>query len=112
MEITVSLQKQIAVVVVVGRVDALTGKKFLAALEQEIQKGNYRLVIDLQQVDYLSSAGVHAIVAAARAVRAHQGALGIAGAQPNVARVFELSGLAHLARRYPDVPSALAQLQA
>lgn len=112
MDITVLMRNQIAVVVVSGRVDALTSKTLLARLEQEMNAGNHRLVVDLHQVDFMSSAGVQALVTVARAARAHAGELVIAGAQPNVKRVFDLSGLTNFAPAYHDVASALAQFRA
>ena len=110
MKITVSMRNQIVVVVVSGRVDALTSKDLLAKLEQEINAGNHRLVVDLHHVDFMSSAGVQALLTAARAAREQAGDLCMVGAQPNVERVFDLSGLTNFAHVYPDVDAAIAML--
>jgi anti-anti-sigma factor len=111
MKITVSMRNHIAVVVVSGRVDALTSKDLMTKLEHEIAAGNYRLVVDLQHVDFMSSAGVQALLTAARAAREHAGELCMAGVQPNVERVFDLSGLTHFAHVYHDVEFAIAKVR-
>jgi len=110
MDVTVSMRNKIAVVVVSGRVDALTCKDFSARLEHEIKAGNHYLVVDLHQVDFMSSAGVQALLTAARMARERAGELCMAGAQPNVKRVIDLSGLDHFAHVYADVHSAIDKL--
>jgi anti-sigma B factor antagonist len=50
------------VVTVVGEIDMSNADKFRAALDQAAAQGS-RLVVDLTGVEYLDSAGVHALFA-------------------------------------------------
>lgn len=108
MQTTISRRDQISVVAAVGRIDAMTAEAFASALHQEIARGNIRLIVDLTAVDYVSSAGVHAITTALRESRKQSGDVRIAGAQKEVRKVFALSGLTSVAEFFSDVDAACA----
>lgn len=106
MQITISQRDQVTIVAVAGRIDALTAEVFTNALHQEIASGNVRLVADLSAVDYVSSAGVHALTSALRESRKQAGDVRIAGAPKQVRKVFALSGLTIVAEFYDDAEAA------
>lgn len=108
MQVTISRHDQISIVAVTGRIDALTAEALANALQQEIARGNVRLVVDLAAVDYVSSAGVHAITTALRESRKQSGDVRMAGAQKAARKVFALSGLTIVAEFFNDVDAALA----
>ena len=58
-----SLHGKVAVVAIVGRVDSATAPTMDAELEKTVSE-NKKIVLDLQAVEYMSSAGVRAIVKA------------------------------------------------
>lgn len=92
-EVSVSTVHQVAVVEARGRIDSTTAASFGEALMNTIEGGIVRLVLDLQGVDYMSSAGLREIVAALKKTRKQQGDIRLAEAAPRVLEVLEMAGL-------------------
>ncbi len=112
MDITVEHREDVTVVSIVGSVDALTAGTLINALSTQISQGNTRLVADLSQVDYTSSAGLRAILGALKDTRQQGGDFRLAGVQKHVRRVLDLSGFTSILKFYPDVESAVASFAA
>ena len=77
-------------VYVSGRLDTNTSPKFLDYLK-EAMVGTEELIIDLKEVDYISSAGLRVILLAQKTMSA-QGSMSVANVQEDVMEVFELTG--------------------
>lgn len=108
MEITVDERNGVSVVSVAGSVDALTADTLLDSFQQQLQKGSGRLVADLEQVDYASSAGLRTILVALKESRQQGGDLRLAAVQKGVYRVLELSGFTSILKTFDDVDAAVA----
>ena len=80
------------VVEVSGRLDAVTAPEFEAALNASIQQGNLRYVIDLDGLEYVSSAGLRGILVIAKLLRSKGGQLRFANVRGTVREVFDISG--------------------
>jgi anti-sigma B factor antagonist len=96
----------VTVVAVVGSVDAVTTPRLAEALEAELEVGNHDLVVDLSDVDYMSSAGLRAVLATVKRARAAGGDLRLAAVQPAVFKVFELSGFTSIVRFFDHADDA------
>ncbi len=81
-----------AIFAVKGRLDALTAADFNLMVEERIKTGLDRLTFDLSELDYISSAGLRAILSTAKQLQARGGELRLAALQPGVATVFKVSG--------------------
>jgi anti-anti-sigma factor len=94
-----------------GRIDAsnaaVAEKDMLARLEA----AQYRLVIDLSGIEYLSSAGLRALLVAAKTAKSHGGMTVLAAPRPTVAEVFKMSGFEKIIKITPTATEALAYLQ-
>jgi anti-anti-sigma factor len=66
-----------------------------------------RILLDLSQVIYISSAGLRSVLQLVKHATAQGGRLGIFGAQPAIMEVIEISGFPALVDLYPDRESAL-----
>jgi anti-sigma B factor antagonist len=66
MEITTKAVNHVLLLAVKGRVDSVEAVRFEEALEGANRRGSYRLVIDMSQLEYMSSAGFRALAAAQR----------------------------------------------
>ncbi len=75
-----------------GRMDAITATKFTSQLENWIAEGVKSFTIDCSQLDYISSAGLRALLISAKKVRGLEGKLQLAALQESVQTVFEISG--------------------
>lgn len=96
MEILRSSENDALVLALTGRLDAAWAGPVQAAIDAAIRDGEHRLVLDLAGVDYISSAGLRVVIAGYKQLRAIDGAFLVRAAQPGVAKVIELSGLAML----------------
>jgi anti-sigma B factor antagonist len=81
---------------VVGRLDAATSDTLLATLQEIIAEAPSQVVLDLREMDYVSSAGLRVLLIAAKQVRNRPTRLTLCALRPNVAEVFEISGLTGL----------------
>lgn len=64
-----------------------------AAIDDAIGRGNHRIVVDLAQVDYVSSAGLLEIQSAAAKLETAQGALVLCAVSETVRIALDLAGL-------------------
>ena len=99
LDILVSVQAQVAVVSVRGRVDSSTAGQLG---EDEY----YQIVLDIGGVDYMSSAGLREIVNALKKTRANGGDVRIAQVNERVYEVLELSGLNTLLQFFDSAAEA------
>ncbi len=108
MEIKHSEQGAVLVVAVVGSLDATTAPKLAEFINGQLAGGRTSIVCDLAALDYTSSAGLRVFLDATKQARQRGGDVRLTSLQPNVNKVFELSGFTSILRFYPDVPSAVA----
>ena len=110
MQINRLTRADVAVLTVDGRLDATTALPFEQALTAELQTGTARLIIDLARVQLISSAALRVLVSAAKQAKRQGGQIVVCALTREVAKVFEISGLASLFRLEPTVADALAAL--
>ena len=110
LEIEIDDSAEIAVARVTGAVDAMTAPDLLVALETEMDNGSIRMVIDLSGTEYMSSAGLRALLAAVKKARAAGGDVRLASAQPNIQRVLDMSGFTSILKYYDDVAGAVGSM--
>jgi anti-sigma B factor antagonist len=107
MEINFEQKIDVAVVSVNGSVDAFTTSELTDYLHNKIDSGHNKVVIDLSQVDFMSSAGLRAILMALKATRRNDGDLRLAGAQPGVEKILKMSGFNMILKSLPTLEEAL-----
>jgi anti-sigma B factor antagonist len=66
MDITVQEFKHCDMIAVKGRVDSATAPQLAQALESANDGGKYKLVVNMSELEYMSSAGFRALLAAQR----------------------------------------------
>ena len=99
-----------ATVTPAGEIDISTGNELRECL-CELAAHGQPLVVDLDQVTFADSAGLAALVGAAKQATAHGGSLYAACARPQVRSLFRLTGLycrIPLARSLDEVREVLA----
>ncbi len=96
------------VITLSGRLDAFSSQGFeQSALELVRNNGMSHAVLDLSQVDYVSSFGLRAILGLGKALAPGGGALHVTGLHPSVRKVFTGSGFDSLFPEFPSVPEAV-----
>jgi len=107
MELSSSQQGDVTIVKISGSVDALTAGEATTFLETQVKQGHLKLVTDISDVEYMSSAGLRTLLTTLKQVRQSEGDLRIAGAQENVKKVLEMAGLTSIMKSYSDVETAV-----
>ncbi len=108
MEVTISEENAVSVVVVTGRVDSNTAPDLERDLKATAEAASARVVVDLSAVDYISSAGLRALVSALRGARTQGGDVRLAALSPRVADVLKLAGLESIFAVYASREQAVA----
>jgi len=92
-----------------GRFDANTANLVEQAFKEQIQGGERHFILDLENVPFIASAGLRVILVIAKQLRSQQnGDLRISNLQPNVKKVFEISGLNNVLKIFDDHAAAMA----
>jgi anti-anti-sigma factor len=111
MRIDVTGDDRVAVVVLVGRIDAYTAPEAETALAAASADGRH-LVVDLSGADYISSAGLRVLITLVKRSRAEAFELRLCGLQPPVLEVFDIAGFTQLFEIRDSRDEALAELAA
>ena len=90
MTVTKTLKNDTLTVAVEGWIDTLTAQQYHEALQD--LEGAKNVVLDFSSVEYVSSAGLRETVALYRAVCANGGTFSIRRVNPDVLKVFQLTG--------------------
>lgn len=91
-----------------GYLDATSGLGLEDAVQEQISAGVRHLVLDLSEVDYISSAGWGLFASAAGRLRDLGGDFSLVGMQPEVATIYRLLEFHTIIEAYPDLDEALA----
>jgi anti-sigma B factor antagonist len=81
------------IVAITGRIDSSNSAEFNTLLMEMVQQGKKKIVLEMGQMDYMSSAGIRVIVAVMKELRDVNGSLKLANLSKNVESVFRLIGL-------------------
>lgn len=79
-----------------GFLDAYTYENFERTIGELFEGGNYRLIVDLSELQYISSAGAGVFIGAIGQAQEHSGNIVILSPTDNVKEVFELLGLSQI----------------
>lgn len=108
MEIKTRQVNNVLAVDMVGRLDTETSSHVSDELVRIAQSGNSKVVLNLDGLEYVSSAGLRAILMAAKVLRGSQGELKICHANGLVKEVMDISGFNQIIRVYDTENEALA----
>ena len=100
------------VLVLTGRLGAASAVRFDAAVTGAVARGDVRLVVDMDGVDYISSAGLRALAAAEGRCAEARGALLLCGLTDPVRIALDLAGLLPELAIVPTRAQAIARIAA
>ena len=98
---------QVTVVSVGGRIDSVTAAKMDEELAKIVRE-NKKLVLDLNGIVYLSSAGVRSIVRVSQNTQKSGGGVKLAHLPEHVAEVLHMVGVTHVLQSHASVAEAVA----
>ena len=97
----------VTVVTISGRVDSVTAATMDMELGKIVQE-HKKIVLDLKNMVYLSSAGVRAIIEASQSAQKSGGGIKLARIPDTVMEVLENVGMMEVLKSYPSVDMAVA----
>ena len=109
MNIDVDSRDEVVIITVSGRVDSNTSPELNETLTERAEHKKH-LILDLHEVDYMSSAGVRALVSALRSCQRHRRKMLLAHLSARVSEVIDLAGLRSVFEIYDSVGAALGVL--
>ena len=90
-----------------GRLDASAAPTFEKALLSAIKEDSSKLIIDLADLAYISSAGLRALLVGAKEIKAKGGKMILAASNESVKKVFDISGFSSIFELQDSVDEAL-----
>lgn len=107
MEMRVSRERRAYVITLAGRWDTFSSLAFEQKAKALTEEGMRMVVIDLTDVDYVSSFGLRSLLNTGKLLEPLHGRIHVSSLQPQVRKVFVGSGFSSLFPEYPDVHTAL-----
>jgi anti-anti-sigma factor len=98
-----------------GRLDQDTCDAFRGDLMKHVDTaapGSGGIVLDLSDMEYVSSAGLRCFMLASRQAKTHQARIFVAALQPMVKEIFDISHFNLVFQVFPTVREALAAVSA
>ncbi len=100
----------VMIISVKGRLDAVTSPEFENQLSEMISKGDALFVLNLSELEYISSAGLRSILATAKKLKQKEGRILFAGLKGPVDEVFKISGFHSIFKIYDSEEAALKEI--
>jgi anti-anti-sigma factor len=93
-----------------GKLDALSAKVFEDKVLGLIGSGAQRLIVDLSQLEYVSSSGLRVFLLAAKRLQPTNGKIGLCSLQDQIQEVFDLAGFSSILSIYASRDEAMKGL--
>ena len=110
MEISISRSNEVVIVGVEGRLDSTTSSRLEDELLALIAKAEHRLILDCSRLVYISSAGLRAVLIAAKRLKNAGGMLVLCSLSAAVRKVFDLAGFSIIIPVRNSVTEALLEI--
>jgi anti-sigma B factor antagonist len=96
------------VVDVEGEIDVYTAPRLRELLIELVNKGHFKLIVNMERVEFLDSTGLGVLVGGLKRVRAHDGSLDLVCTQERILKIFRITGLTKVFGIHDSVDEAIA----
>ena len=110
MDLQTRIENNAIVVSISGRLDAVTAPEYEKIIREMIDSGHIYFVVDFEQLDDISSAGLRGLLLMAKLLKEKCGHVCLANVKGNVRSVFDICGLTTLFKMENSVAEALVVL--
>jgi len=107
MQITTRQEDDVMVVDIVGRLDMESSGYAYDELVRIAESGNKKILLNVEKLEYVTSAGLRSILVGAKLLKSSQGEMKICQPNDEVKEVFEISGFNSLLHLYDTEKDAL-----
>lgn len=95
MEIFKMAEGSTMIIKVSGRVDTTTAPELEKAIKSSLD-GTQELILDFENLDYISSAGLRVVLSAQKSMNAQNGKMKVTNVNEIVSEVFDITGFAEI----------------
>ena len=92
MKVTIEREGETLVAMAEDRVDGTNASEFQQALEAAITESDRIVILDCEQLTYISSAGLRVVLLTARALQRQNSKFAVCSLSEQIREVFEISG--------------------
>ena len=110
MDISEDRKADAVILALSGKLDATNAKTFEDRILSLINSGTQRLVVDLSQLDYVSSSGLRVFILAAKRLQTVAGKIVLCSMKDHVRQVFDLAGFSSMLSIYGSRDEAIKAL--
>ena len=101
-------QKESHIVIAIeGRMDAVSAPEYEQFLNDLIDEGALKVIVDFEGLDYISSAGLRSVLVTAKKIQGKNGEILIVSLHDTVKEIFEISGFSTIIPIHASVDAAL-----
>ncbi len=109
-EVNVERQDGVLSAMVTGRIDGSNVMQFEESVKGAIEDGDRAVVLDMENLTYISSAGLRAILMTAKLLQNRNAKFMLCSLSKSIREVFEVSGFDKIINIQPDRTQALAAI--
>jgi len=103
--------QSITVVTIKGRVDAASSDDLYASLTTLLHEGQKYLLINCEEIEFLSSGGMRAFLLTIKEIEKHKGKIVFSKFNDVIKEILHLSGMSKYFHHFDDLTDALNELK-
>lgn len=107
MQIATSKIDQTVVLTIKGRMDVIAAMQYEKTITECLQRGDHQFVVDLDALEYISSAGLRSLLTTAKKIKEAKGKAHFCNVKGVVKEVFAMSGFDSILPIFKSVKEAL-----
>lgn len=109
--ISINKDTNATVITIKGRLDTVTAPELEKQLTSVTADGAGTLIMNMSDVDYISSAGLRVLLVAAKIMKSNNGEVLLCGLQGSVKEVLDISGFSSIFKTFDTEAAALATVK-
>lgn len=103
-------EKDTKIISIEGRMDAVSAPEFEEKMVAWAEQGETSFIINLGEVNYMSSAGLRSILIVAKKLKEQGGKLIFVNLREEVQKIFRISGFSSMIPTYDSLEAALENI--
>jgi len=109
MELKFKKEGEATILELSGRLDTSNYESFSDELFKKLEEGDKYIVVDMEDLDYISSSGLRVFLSALKKMKENNGELALCCMSDKISEVFEISGFSTIFKIYVRMDDALAK---
>jgi anti-anti-sigma factor len=103
-------EKNMKIISLEGKMDAISAPEFEDQMGEWLEQGETSFIINLGEVNYMSSAGLRSILIVAKKLKEQNGKLIFVNLREEVQKIFRISGFSSMIPTYESLEAALEHI--